>query len=371
VDVRNKWHPPGTKILPNGKYHGFGFGVCEMWTHVLGDKGGSHIGLSLRPDGTLTIKTLRGDQGTGFQAAWVRAAADEMGMLVEDVDCQGIHEEETFHAHDEGCSGGTISNVMSIIKAARELKKWVLEAATFDEDCWVVRSHGASYTNLKSPFPDKTPEEMDIKDSMVFEKANPDNKVPLSDVVSNIDPGSFGGEHRRPLFEWGWSRNIDPVLDPDFAEELHGWPCMIRSVLFIEVEVDPETGEVDVVNGAAAHDCGKAFYPEGCEQEDFGGLLQGTSRTRLEEQIYDPQTGVQLNDNLIGYPISLMKDFAHPIPYVIETGGGYGPYGATGNGETPGALGQSPVLVAVHNAIGKWVDAPCTPDRVLKALGKI
>jgi CO/xanthine dehydrogenase Mo-binding subunit len=159
-------------------------------------------------------------------------------------------------------------------------------------------------------------------------------------------------------------------LDPDEFQPLHGWPCLVRAVQTIEVEVDPETGMVDVVNGAAAHDCGKAFYPEGLDQENFGGWLQGTSRVGMEEQIYDPQTGVQLTDNLIGYPISIMNDYAHPISHIVETGGGYGAYGAAGNGETPGALAQSPILVAVQNALGVWVDAPVTPMRILKALGK-
>jgi xanthine dehydrogenase molybdenum-binding subunit len=145
---------------------------------------------------------------------------------------------------------------------------------------------------------------------------------------------------------------------------------MTRAVQFIEVEVDPETGQVDVIKGAAACDVGKAFYPEGLEQQDFGGFIQGTSRVGLEEQIYDPQTGVQLTDNLIGYPIALMRDYRDVTGHIVETGGGYGPYGSTGNGETPGALAQSPIVTAVQNAIGVWVDAPVTPMRILKALGK-
>ena len=371
IDMKTEWHPAGTKILPNGKYHGLGFTVSNQWTHVLGDKGGSWIGLALRPDGTLCIKALRGDQGTGWQGAWVRVAADEMGMKVEDVDLVGVHDEEYFHAHDEGCSGGTISNVMSIVKAARKLKKWVLEAATFKEDNWVITSHGAGWTNVKSLFPDKTPEELDIKDSMVFEKANPSNKVTLGQVVRTVDTGGHGGEHRRPLFDWGWTRNIDPVLNPDIFQELHGWPCLVRNTQFMEIEIDPETGKIDVIKGVAVTDPGKAFYPEGIEQENLGGFITGFTRAGFEELFYDPTTGVQLNNDLIFYPVSVMNDTPNVVAGYVETGGGYGPYGSVGNGETPSASGQSCITTAVYNAIGKWVDAPCTPDRILKALGKI
>jgi xanthine dehydrogenase molybdenum-binding subunit len=211
---------------------------------------------------------------------------------------------------------------------------------------------------------------MDIADSMVFEKANPENAVPLSAVAKTVDPGGWGGEHRRGLFDWGWSRNIDPVLDPDVWEKEHGWPCLLRQLMFCEVEVDAETGEIDIVDGTAAYDMGKAFDPDALDQQIFGGFAMGVSRTGFEEQIYDPQTGVQLTDNLIGYPIVLMNDAVLAEPHIVETGGGYGPYGAAGCGEGPASIGQSLIPIAVHNAIGVWVDAPPTPMRILKALGK-
>ena len=371
IDWDNKWTPAGTNILPNGKYHGMGFSCSEVWTHVMGDKGGSYVGLGFRADGTLQVLCLRGDQGTGWQASAVRACADEMGMLYEDVDIEH-HEQAFFHAHDEGCGGGTVTIVSAITKAARKLKQWVLEAATFDDETtYVIRSHGARYTHLQSVFADKTAAEMDIKDSIVFEKANPENQAPLRSVVRTIDTGTFGGEHRRPLFDWGWSRNIDPVLNPDEFIDLHGWPCMVRQIQVCEVEVDPETGLVELIQAAGATDCGKAIDPDAVDQQIFGGYTMGVSRTLMEELCYDPLTGIQLSDNLITYPIACMNDSALAEPFIIETGGGYGPYGATGCGEVSGANGQSLIPTAVHNALGIWVDTPCTPMRILKALGKV
>jgi xanthine dehydrogenase molybdenum-binding subunit len=367
VDMRNKWHPPGEGILPNGKYHGMGFAFSGAWTHVLGDKGGSYVGLGLRPDGTMSIQALRGDQGTGFQGGCVRVAADEMGMKYEDVDWQGIHDEQYFHAHDEGCSGGTISISMAISKAARKLKQRVLETATYDEPKLVWFGHGSRGTT-PSLFPDLTPEEMDIADSVVFEKANPDNNAPIGAVVDTVNNWGWGNEEGQPLFEWDWCRNTDPPLDPEEFE--HGYPCLTRLVSMMEIEIDPETGMIEVVKGAAANDMGKAFDPDALDQQIFGGFMMGYSRSGLEEQVYDPQTGVQLTDNLIGYPIAVMNDAAHADAYRIETGGGYGPYGATGCGESPCAIAINLIPTAVHNALGVWVDTPPTPMRILKALGK-
>jgi CO/xanthine dehydrogenase Mo-binding subunit len=288
-------------------------------------------------------------------------------MKYEDVDWQGLHDEQFFHAHDEGCSGGTISISMAISKAARKLKQRVLETATFSEPLPYWGGHGARGLR-SSVLPDLTPEEVDIKDSMVFEKANPENAVPLSAVVSTVNSWGWGQEFGKPLFEWDWCRNTDPVLDQEEFEG--GYPALTRLVSMMEVEVDPETGRVEVVNGAAANDMGKAFDPDALEQQIFGGFMMGYSRSGLEEQIYDPQTGVQLTDNLIGYAIAVMNDAAHADANLVETGGGYGPYGATGCGESPCAIAIALIPTAVQNALGVWVDTPCSPMNILKALGK-
>ncbi len=95
-------------------------------------------------------------------------------------------------------------------------------------------------------------------------------------------------------------------------------------------------------------------------------------RGRYEEVLYDPSTGVKLNNNLADYKIPLMEDCG-PIDCILEESGlGYGPYGAEGIGEDIADAGMTPVLLAVHNAIGEWItEYPVTPERVLKALGKI
>jgi xanthine dehydrogenase molybdenum-binding subunit len=56
---------------------------------------------------------------------------------------------------------------------------------------------------------------------------------------------------------------------------------------------------------------------------------------------------------------------------IIETGMGYGPYGSLGVGEDASSVVPFAFYAAVHNALGEWVDLPATPEKVLKALGKI
>ena len=140
----------------------------------------------------------------------------------------------------------------------------------------------------------------------------------------------------------------------------------------MEVEVDPETGEVIVTKVVNVNDVGKAINPLSCHGQQYGGTYMGVGRGLTEEVIYDPVTGVMLNGNLLDYKISTILDIDGPIDTIlVETGMGYGPYGVVGIGEDIGTVVPALLGPAVFNALGVWIDDfPITPDRILKALGK-
>lgn len=151
-----------------------------------------------------------------------------------------------------------------------------------------------------------------------------------------------------------------------------GRPRMCRQAHFLEVEVDPDTGQVEVTRVVNVNDVGKAISPEGVEAQMYGGTVMGVSRGVSEEMIWDPQTGVLLNGNLLDYKYATILDCGPIDTPFIETGLGHGPYGASGIGEATATIIPALLGPAVYNAIGRWVDDfPITPDKVLKALGKI
>ena len=104
----------------------------------------------------------------------------------------------------------------------------------------------------------------------------------------------------------------------------------------------------------------------------IGGAYAGLGVSGTEAIYYDPQTGVKLNDNLIGYPILTILDVGPIECPIVETHLGWSAYGLYGCSEAGKAATAAALLVpAVYNAIGKWIEeTPVTPDRVLKALGK-
>jgi len=82
-------------------------------------------------------------------------------------------------------------------------------------------------------------------------------------------------------------------------------------------------------------------------------------------------TGVLLSGNLLDYKITTTLDIGTVDTLLVETGMGYGPYGAIGIGEDVATVVPALIMPAVYNATGVWIDEfPVTPDRVLKALNK-
>jgi xanthine dehydrogenase molybdenum-binding subunit len=139
----------------------------------------------------------------------------------------------------------------------------------------------------------------------------------------------------------------------------------------MEVEVDTETGEVEVTRVVNVNDVGKVISWEGCEGQQYGGTYMAVGRGKSEEVVHDPVTGVMLNGNFLDYKIATTLDVGSVDTILIETGMGYGPYGAIGIGEDVATVVPALIMPAVYNAIGTWIDVfPVTPERVLKALGK-
>ena len=216
------------------------------------------------------------------------------------------------------------------------------------------------------PFETYGPEDLDIKESVIYVKKEPSISMTMADFVR---PAHFQGKmdvgSTEPLFAYGWHNQHGQYEGPPGARK-----NFLRQAHFVEVEVDPETWAVDVTRVVNVNDVVKAINPDAVEGQQYGGSVMGTSRVRTEEVVYCPVTGVILNGNLLDYKINTMLDCGPIETLIVETGMGYGPYGAAGIGEDVATVVPFALYTAVHNAIGVWVDLPLTPDKVLKALGK-
>jgi CO/xanthine dehydrogenase Mo-binding subunit len=144
------------------------------------------------------------------------------------------------------------------------------------------------------------------------------------------------------------------------------WEFMCTAV---EVEVDPETGMVDVTRLVLASDVGKALNPQQVEAQDEGAAVMGVGHSLMEELILDA-SGRIVNLGAMDYRIPTIQDIPRQLHSVlIENEDGPGPYGAKGAGEG-GILGIAGAIgAAVNQAAGVAIrDLPLTPERIWRAI---
>ena len=134
-----------------------------------------------------------------------------------------------------------------------------------------------------------------------------------------------------------------------------------------EVEVDVETGKVDVVNYTAAHDSGTVVSREQYESQIVGGVAQGLGYALMEELIL--KEGVIRNQTFLDYHIPTAADIPSIKTIIVEAPDDFGPFGAKGVGEAGIEPVAGAVANAVYNALGFPIRRfPFTPERVSAAI---
>jgi CO/xanthine dehydrogenase Mo-binding subunit len=139
----------------------------------------------------------------------------------------------------------------------------------------------------------------------------------------------------------------------------------------VEVEVDTETGHLHVKRLVCADDVGQAINPALVEGQVEGAVVQAQGYAVLED--WKTKDGRVLTDQLSTYLIPTIWDIPEKVETVlVEVPDPNGPWGARGLGELPYLPVAPAIAAAIHDATGVWVDEfPFTPERILRALGKI
>ena len=192
-----------------------------------------------------------------------------------------------------------------------------------------------------------------------FKVKGTDKKVPFASVsLTAYVP------HNYPLDKLEPGLNENAFYDPTNFTYPAG--CHI-----CEVEVDPQTGKVEVCAFTAMDDFGNIINPMIVEGQVHGGVAQGLGQAMLEDCIYDDESGQLLTATYMDYAMPRADDFPNFKVGNHVTACTHNPLGVKGCGEA-GAIGSPPAFInAVTDAIGvKHIDMPATPERVWRAMQK-
>ncbi|MCX7937846.1 MAG: molybdopterin-dependent oxidoreductase, partial [Thermoflexales bacterium] len=139
----------------------------------------------------------------------------------------------------------------------------------------------------------------------------------------------------------------------------------------VDVEVDTETGKVQILRYTAAQDVGRAIHPDYVEGQIHGGVAQGVGWALSEEYVYDDQ-GHLLNASLLDYRMPTALDLPMIETILIEVPNPNHPFGVKGVGEVPIVPPAAAIANAIYRAVGVRMSVlPMKPSNVLKAMGKI
>ena len=331
-----------------GRYLGIGLStyveICGMAPSAVAYTLGARAGVwesalvRVHPTGKVTVFTGSSGHGQGHDTTFAQLAAAELGVAIEDVEV--VHGDTdkvqmgtgTFGSRSAVCGGNAIHmSIEKIQDKAKRIAANLLEAAPED----VVAENG-QYFVQGAPANAKTFQEVAL--AAYWYESLPEGTEPGLEAVSIFDPQNF---------TWPFGTHIAVV------------------------EVDGDTGEVELQKYVAIDDVGNVINPMIVEGMVHGGVVQGVGQALTEEAVYD-ESGQLITGSMMDYAIPT----AESVPFIITdrttTPSPTNPLGVKGAGET-GTIAASPaVMNAVIDALTpfgiKHMNMPAKSEKVWRAM---
>jgi CO/xanthine dehydrogenase Mo-binding subunit len=322
-----KNHPAYTRPIkksPNGWPTGRGVGIG--WWPCGVDQASSRM--LVQPDGHVVLTTGSVDL-SGVRTGLAQLAAETLGIEPEDVSVQIA---DTDSIPFTGSSAGS--------KVTRTQSDAVYKAGMGVLD--IMKEHIAPRLNVD-------PEFVEYEDGNFFARDNQDSKVSFKAAAKIINGQAVPIEA---------TASSDPKMRP-----ANGYALNIA-----DVEVDPDTGKVQILDFTIFQDVGRLINPQQVQGQMHGGAAQGIGWALNEEYVYDDQ-GHMRNASLLDYRMPTMLDLPMMECVILETPADDGPFGVRGVGEPPIIPPAAALSNAVYDAIGARItQLPMSPERVFWAM---
>ncbi len=316
--------------------------------HPSGNKGAgdpSQAAIQLKPDGTFTLLVGAVDIGQGSTTILRQFAADAMGVPIESIYASNFADDFAPLCTGSFASRVTLIDPHAVVNAAEDLKEKIREWAS-----------GVFET---------TPDNIEIGDNKVCVKSDPvRSSMTMEEVGINVN---WGG--RFLVGTGSWQPDVFHDHDPETGR-MPAVGAISFGACVAEVEVDTETGEVEILKVVQVWEVGKAVNPLLVKAQINGGLQIGLGFT-LSESTYPYYPTEDFAPETLGdYPMPTFADYPEEVEYGIEeVPHPAGVKGAKGFSEGASSAPPPAILSAIHDAIGVWVtDYPATPEVILRAL---
>ena len=282
---------------------------------------------SVNGDGTVSLTEGSPDIGGG-RASMAMQMAEVLGIPAEDVHPSVGDTDAVGYTSLTAGSGATFKSGWASYEAAHDIKQQIIERSA---RIWEI--------DVK---------DVEFKEGVASHKSDPELKLNFKQIAARLN--STGG----PIVGRG---NVNPAgVGNAFA------------VHIVDVEVDPDTGKVDILRYTALQDVGKAVHPSYVEGQLQGGVAQGIGWALNEEYVYN-DSGEMSNSSFLDYRMPTSLDLPMIDTVIVEVANPGHPFGVRGVGEVCIVPPMGAVANAIHNAAGVRMDVlPMSPANVLEAL---
>ena len=302
-----------------------GRGIATGWW--ANNSGPASAVLVVNSDGTVGLTEGSPDIG-GSRAAMAMHVAEVLGLSITDIKPQVGDTDSIGFTSNTGGSSVTFKTGWACYNAAQSVKQQMIERAA---KIWEIPDADVEY-----------------KEAVLQHISDPELKLNFKQIAARMVP--TGG----PIVA---SAGVNPP-----------GPGPSIGVHLVDVEVDTETGKVEILRYTAAQDAGKAIHPAYVEGQIQGGAVQGIGWALNEAYIYNDD-GALLNSSFLDYRMPTSLDLPMIDTIIVEVANPAHPYGVRGVGEVPIVPPMAAISNAIYDAIGiRMNDLPMSPDKILEAL---
>jgi carbon-monoxide dehydrogenase large subunit len=342
-----------SRLRSQGVYRGIGLAAMIEVTNpspAFYGVGGARISaqdgatLRLEPSGMVTVMCSVTEQGQGTEAIFAQIAASAVGVSIDKVKVITGDTGVTPYGGGTWASRGAGIGGEAVLQAGRALRSNMLDVA-------------AAILKL-----DKA--ELDVQGNNVVSRLTGEAKLPLAELgrIAYFRPDTLPLDFQSEL-----------TVTRHYTPRQYGF-TFTNGIQASHVEVDPDTGFVKLLKHWCVEDSGTVINPMLVDEQIRGGVVQGIGAALFEECLYGPD-GQLLNGNLADYLVPMSGEMPDIVCAHLETPTKQSQLGAKGVGEAGTAGAPAAVMNAINDALrpfnARVTAMPFTPERILKALGKV
>ncbi len=308
---------------------------------ALGARAGLYESAQIRvhPSGSITVYTGTHSHGQGHETTFAQIVSEYLGVPLDQIEV--VHGDSakssfgmgTYGSRSLAVGGSAIVKALDkVVAKAKKIAAHLLEASADD-----IELQGGA-----------------------FSVAGTDRKKTLGEIaLAAYIPHNYPIEQLEP--------GLDEIAFYDPKNFTYPAGCHV-----VEVEIDPDTGVVEVARVTASDDIGRVINPMIVDGQIHGGLAQGIGQALIEECLYEAGSGQLVSGSYMNYAMPRASDFPFFTVGLHVTECTHNPLGVKGCGEV-GAIGVPPAVInAVVNALAHLgithIDMPATPEKVWRAI---